>query len=137
MHTVARYAEAHADAAGLAQTPIPGLTTVRATTPSGLLHAISQPLVCLVLQGSKLVSMGTQSFAFSAGESLLITADVPTVSQITQASVLAPYLSLVLALDLAVVAELVLRDGRGAVGRRRAGAGRADRSRGRRYRACG
>jgi len=104
---VSSYAEAQADAAGLAQTPIPGLTTVRATAPSGLVHAISQPLVCLVLQGSKLVSMGSQSFAFSAGESLLITADVPTVNQITRASVLAPYLSLVLALDLAVIADLV------------------------------
>ncbi len=104
---VSPYAEAHADAAGLAQTPIPGLMTVRATAPSGLVHAISQPMVCLVLQGSKLVTTGTQSFAFSAGESLLITADVPTVNQITQASVLSPYLSLVLALDLAVIADLV------------------------------
>lgn len=104
---VSPYAEAHADAAGLAQTPIPGLMTVRATAPSGLVHAISQPLVCLVLQGSKLVTTGTQSFAFSAGESLLITADVPTVNQITQASALSPYLSLVLALDLAVIADLV------------------------------
>jgi AraC-like DNA-binding protein len=104
---VSPYAEAHADAAGLAQTPIPGLMAVRATAPSGLVHAISQPLVCLVLQGSKRVTMGTQSFAFSAGESLLITADVPTVNQITHASALSPYLSLVLALDLAVIADLV------------------------------
>lgn len=104
---VSPYAEAHADAAGLAQTPIPGLMTVRATAPSGLVHTISEPLVCLVLQGSKQVTMGTQSFAFSAGESLLITADVPTVNQITRASALSPYLSLVMALDLAVIAELV------------------------------
>jgi hypothetical protein len=104
-----RYAEAHADKAGLAQTAIPGLSLVRATSPSGLVHAISQPLVCLVLQGSKRVTMGTQSFAFSAGESLLITADVPTVNQITRASVPAPYLSLVLELDLAVIADLVLQ----------------------------
>lgn len=93
-------------AGGLAQTPIPGLTTVRATAPSGLVHAISRPLVCLVLQGSKQVTMGAQSFAFGAGDSLLITADVPTVSQITRASIAAPYLSLVLELDPAVIAEL-------------------------------
>jgi hypothetical protein len=53
--------------------------------------------------------MGTRAFAFSAGESLLITADVPTVNQITRASVPAPYLSLVLELDLAVIADLVLQ----------------------------
>lgn len=106
LNTVRRYTEVHADPAGLAQTPIPGLATVRATLPSGLVHAISRPLVCLVLQGAKQVAMGTQTFAFTAGESLLITADVPTVSQITHASVATPYLSLVLELDPAVIADL-------------------------------
>jgi len=65
-------------------------------------------LACLVLQGSKAVTMGTQSFAFSAGDSLLITADVPTVSQITRASAAAPYFSLVLDLNLPLIAELAV-----------------------------
>jgi AraC-like DNA-binding protein len=111
LHAVGRYARAHANADGLALTPIPGLATVRATTPSGLLHAVSRPLVCLVVQGSKQVTMGTQAFPFSAGDSLLITADVPTVSQITRASAAAPYLSLALELDLAVIAELAAEMG--------------------------
>jgi AraC-like DNA-binding protein len=109
LKTVRRYTEAYANPAGLAQTPIAGLTTIRSTTPSGLVHAISRPLVCLVLQGSKQVAMGAQTFTFSAGDSLLITADVPTVSQITKASIAAPYLSLVLDLDLAVIAELTVQ----------------------------
>ncbi len=108
LDAVHHYAEAHADPVGLAQTPIPGLTTIRAATPSGLDHAISHPIVCLVLQGSKQVTMGTQTFAFGADDSLLITADVPTVSQITRASAAAPYLSLVLDLDPAVIAELTV-----------------------------
>nr|WP_315189278.1 AraC family transcriptional regulator [uncultured Albidiferax sp.] len=106
LHAVGRYAEAHPHPSGLTPTPIPGLAVARATEPSGLMHAVSQPMVCLVVQGSKLVTTGTQSFAFSAGDSLLITADVPTVNQITRASAAAPYLSLVLPLDLAVVADL-------------------------------
>jgi AraC-like DNA-binding protein len=103
---VRRHAQAHGNAAGIAATPIPGLSTVRATAPSGLLHDVSRPLVCLVLQGGKQVTMGTRAFAFGAGDSLLITADVPTVSQITRATVAAPYLSLVLELDPAVIADL-------------------------------
>lgn len=106
LDTVGHYAQAHADSAGLARTPIPGLAAIRATAPSGLLHEISRPLVCLVLQGSKQVAMGAQSFAFGAGDSLLIAADVPTVSQITQASAAAPYLSFVMELDAAVIADL-------------------------------
>ncbi|ADH90048.1 transcriptional regulator, AraC family [Ancylobacter novellus DSM 506] len=107
LDAVRRHALAHADANGIAPTPIPGLTTVRAIAPSGLVYAISRPLACLVVQGAKQVTLGTQAFPFSAGDSLLITADVPTVSQITRASSGAPYLSLVLELDPAVVAELV------------------------------
>lgn len=108
VNAVRHYADAHADAAGVARPPIPGLALIRSTTPSDLTYAINRPLVALVLQGSKHVTIGNQAFAFGAGDSLLITADVPTVSQITQASAAQPYLSLVLDLDLAVIAELAL-----------------------------
>ncbi|GGJ83900.1 AraC family transcriptional regulator [Pseudomonas matsuisoli] len=103
---VLRYVNTHADDAGLAHTPIPGLTVIRALEPSALMHAICSPLVCLVLQGIKDVAVETRSLRFQAGDSLLITADVPTVSQIVQASPEAPYLSLVVNLDAAVIADL-------------------------------
>ena len=103
---VRRYAEAYADPEGIARTPISGLTIIRAISPSELVYAISKPLICLVVQGSKQVMMGAKTYAFGGGDSLLITADVPTVSQITRASVVAPYLSVVLDLDPAVIADL-------------------------------
>ncbi len=106
LDAVRRHADAHADAHGIAVTPIPGLSTVRATSPSGLVYAISRPLVALVVQGGKQVTLGAQVVDLVPGQSLLITADVPTVSQITRATLAAPYYSLVLELDLALVAEL-------------------------------
>jgi AraC-like DNA-binding protein len=108
LKAVRRYAETYADPAGVARTPISGLTTIRATAPSGLDYAISRPLVCLVLQGTKHVTMGNRAFTFRAGDSLLITADVPTVSRITRASIAVPYFSLVLDLDPAVIADLAV-----------------------------
>lgn len=106
LNAVRRHAEAYADPTGAASTAIAGLTTIRATAPSSLQYAISRPLVCLVLQGTKHVTMGKRSFTFSAGDSLLVTADVPTVSQITHANIVTPYLSLVLELDPALIASL-------------------------------
>lgn len=106
LDAVARYANAHADPDGVAVTPIPGLTLIRAIRPSALQYAISKPLVALVVQGQKRVSMGSDVFDFGAGDSLVITADVPTISQITEASVGRPYFSLVLDLDQALLTEL-------------------------------
>lgn len=111
LDAVRRHADLHTDAAGLGISPIPGLMTVRAYAPSGLQHAISKPMVCLVVQGSKNVTMGAASFDFAAGDSLLISADVPIVSQVTRASLAEPYLSLVLELDQAVIAELAVQMG--------------------------
>jgi len=108
LNAVRRYAETYADPAGVARTPIAGLTTIRATAPSGLDYAISRPLACLVLQGTKHVTMGNRAFTFRAGASLLITADVPTVSRITRASNAVPYFSLVLDLDPAAIADLAV-----------------------------
>jgi len=106
---VRRHGEAHADGHGIARTFIPGLSTVHATAPSELVHDISRPLACLVVQGGKRVTMGTRDFSFGPGASLLITADVPTVSQVTRASAAEPYLSLVVELDSVVIADLNLQ----------------------------
>jgi AraC-like DNA-binding protein len=109
LKAVRRYVDSHADPSGLALTPIEGVFAVRATAPRDLGPAISKPLASLVLQGRKQVAMGTRSFAFGAGDSLVITANVPTVSQITCATASEPYLSFVLELDPAVIAELTLQ----------------------------
>ncbi len=116
LDAVARHGKLHADANGMAPTAVPGLMVVRATAPTGIAHAISRPLICLVVQGAKHVAMGTrdwgthnagtQEFRFGAGDTLLITADVPIASQIIQASHAAPYLSLVMELDPTVIADL-------------------------------
>ena len=111
LNSVRRYAEAHADQNGVAHTPIPGLTVIRETTRTALQYAIAKPLVALVLQGSKRVTMGKKTFDFGAGESLLITAHVPTVSQITRANIGSPYFSLVVDLDTAVIESLVVEMG--------------------------
>ena len=103
---VSRYADAHADMEGVARTPISGITLIRASRPSALQYAISKPLVALVVQGQKRVTMGSDVFDFGAGDSLVITADVPTISQVTSASVGKPYYSLVLDLDQALLTDL-------------------------------
>ena len=107
LEVASRYADTHVDADGVARTSIPGLVILRETAVTELQYAISRPLVALVLQGNKRVSMGAHTFDFGAAQSLLITTDVPTVSQITRASLDKPYYSIVVELDPVVIATLV------------------------------
>lgn len=89
-----------------------------AYAPTQLVKSIHKPLVCLVLQGTKQVTVGADTHAFAAGQSVVVSADVPVVSRITQASRAEPYLALAVELDLAILIDLagqVRRTGGGSV----------------------
>ncbi|TCV96810.1 AraC family transcriptional regulator [Biostraticola tofi] len=101
-----RYADTHADHDGVAATGVPGLTIVRSLHPGELQAAVSRPLIAMLLQGRKRVTTRLDSFEYGPGETMVIAADVPTVSQITQASISAPYYSLVMEFDVAILREL-------------------------------
>lgn len=103
---VRRYANAHVDASGVAPTPFRGVGVVRQLCPGELQVAVQKPLIAICLQGRKRVTMGAASFDYGAGEALVITADVPTISQITEASAAAPYYALALELDPALLRAL-------------------------------
>lgn len=89
--------------------PVRGLNLIRRTTPSDLEHSVEQPLVCLVLQGRKSVNIGRATSSYGAGDTMIVSGNVPMVSRITQASIPNPYLALALELDTAVITELVIR----------------------------
>lgn len=86
---------------------MPGLTIIRALHAGELQLAVNKPLIAMLLQGRKRVSSGAESYEYGAGETLVISADAPTVSQITQASTATPYYALVLELDPAILRDLM------------------------------
>ena len=79
---------------------------MRAYAPTGIMKSIYKPLMCLILQGAKQVTAGPETYTFAAGQSALVSADVPIVSRITRASRAEPYLALAIELDMAVLLEL-------------------------------
>lgn len=82
---------------------LPGLTILRRSAPSDLEASIYEPVICLILQGSKTTSIGDQTVDVGPGWALLVSHDLPVVSRITQASAREPYLAVILSLDLQVV----------------------------------
>jgi AraC-like DNA-binding protein len=82
--------------------PMDGLLLLRQSAPSPIEACLYEPVLCLILQGRKQVSMGEHMLSFGPGECLLVSHDLPVHSQITHA----PYLALVLQIDLATVRRL-------------------------------
>ncbi len=79
-----------------------GLLLFGQRTPSSFESSLYEPVVCLILQGRKETEIGEQTLSFGAGECLLVSHDLPVRSRITEA----PYLALVLELEVASIRRL-------------------------------
>jgi AraC-like DNA-binding protein len=82
--------------------PMEDLLLFRQRSPSPLEASLYEPVLCLILQGGKEVLIGEQTLSFGPGECLLVSSDLPVSSRITRA----PYLALVLKVDLASIRKL-------------------------------
>lgn len=108
---VRTYASRHANNDGLATTPVPGLRMMCVEAPAGDLHSVYRPLVCLVLQGAKRLIVGREERIFSAGQSVIVSADMPVVGRIVEASQSEPYLAVAVELETATLRELAVQMG--------------------------
>ena len=88
------------------QSELPGIAVLRRDRPSGIEASIYRPVICLILRGAKVTSIGEQAASVRAGDALLVSHDLPVVSRITEASRETPYLALILALDLGLLRGL-------------------------------
>lgn len=103
---IRRYSAEHANSDGLALPPVPGLRMMCVDSPRGKLHSTYRPLVCLVLQGAKHLLVGTQQSMCLAGQSVIVSADMPVTGQVIEASARNPYMALAVELDMALLREL-------------------------------
>jgi AraC-like DNA-binding protein len=82
--------------------PMDGLLLLRQDSPSSFEASLYAPVLCLILQGRKQVSIGERTLSFGPGECLLVSHDLPVCSRITKA----PYLALVFEVDVAIIRKL-------------------------------
>ncbi len=85
---------------------LPGLSVFRRDDVSDIEAVIYNPVICLILQGSKVTAIGDQIVELQPGDALLVSHDLPVVSRITKASAQEPYLALILSLDLGLARSL-------------------------------
>lgn len=85
---------------------LPGVSIYRRDEPSDIEAYIYEPVLCLVLQGSKVASTGDRVVNLEPGEALLVSHDLPIVSRITKASLREPYVAVIMSLDLPLLRSL-------------------------------
>ena len=107
---LARKIAAHVPKAGAQATAIPGLTLYRRTAPSPCYPATYEPSLTVFVQGRKRVSLGGTTYLCDESTFLLSALDVPVVSQIVAASEVAPLLSMLLKLDMAMVRGILSQE---------------------------
>jgi AraC-like DNA-binding protein len=93
--------ESENDAARVEKT-LPDLVVLRRSTRSALGPLLYEPVLCLILQGRKIVSTVKHGVSFGPGECLLVSHHLPVTSQVTEA----PYVALVLKVDVATIRRL-------------------------------
>ncbi|MEZ7195168.1 AraC family transcriptional regulator [Pseudodesulfovibrio karagichevae] len=87
---------------------IPGLMLVRYDTPTEPQSAMYEPCICLVAQGAKRVQLGDEEYVYDENHMLITSVGLPVMANVIKASKEAPLLSLVLKIDLRMVAQLMV-----------------------------
>ena len=98
-------ARGHRD--GFHASGFPGLSLARASEPSQPIHVVYVPCLCVVLQGAKSVLVSDERYDYAAGQYLLVALAMPLQGLVTQATPHAPYLGLVLTLDIGLLCEII------------------------------
>jgi len=89
---------------------VPGLTLYRFSRrqPTGI-PLIYTPMVCVMAQGEKRVTLGDQIFRYSANDYLISSLDLPVIGTILHSSEKSPYLSFSVAIEPVALSEMVLK----------------------------
>lgn len=99
----------HTPTDGIHQTPISGVSLVRSCTPTVPMPVVYEPTLCLIAQGRKRVTAGATTYVYDAAKYLVASVDMPVMGSVIEASEEAPYLCLVVDLDMTILSDLALR----------------------------
>ena len=88
-------------------TAVEGLTLLRADGERSPGLVLYRPCLCVVLQGAKRTAFGDLYLECGPGDAVLVGIATPALGRVVRASPDAPYLGLVIELDLAILREVL------------------------------
>ncbi|ABO24918.1 AraC family transcriptional regulator [Shewanella loihica] len=106
---IAKEVERRTQGVDWCETEIAGLDFYRQSAPTSCSVCVVEPSIALVVQGAKAMTLGEQTFRYDPSRFLITSLDLPAKMQVLEASEEAPYLGVVIKLDLAVMSDLMLQ----------------------------
>ncbi|WP_083440618.1 AraC family transcriptional regulator [Aquincola tertiaricarbonis] len=104
--------ERHAPREGVFSTPIPRLSLIRVHRMDHPVHAVHEPALCLLAQGSKRVLLGGEAYVYDPATYLVVSQPLPVSGQVMNATPELPYLAIRLQYDTQELASLLSGMGR-------------------------
>lgn len=89
------------------ETGIPRVAMVQGEVPEHLLAAVYDPMINLILTGSKTMTVGERTFHYDPATYFVMSVGLPAVGAVHPAATGEPYLAVSLTLDPAIVAALI------------------------------
>ena len=108
---------------GAWMTPVPGLNILRVHGTVPPRHMNYRPSLCFVAQGAKETLIGDSTVVYGDMQALIVTVEVPVLSQIAKGSPDKPYIGGTLQLDTDIILDVLTRLDPAAVPRGRPGFG--------------
>lgn len=84
---------------------------LRASRPTAPSHALYTPMLCVIAQGAKQLLIGDETHVYDRGRFLLNSVALPAAGQVIEASAQSPCLWVMIELDAALVASVIVEAG--------------------------
>jgi AraC-like DNA-binding protein len=91
----------------LTETGIPRVAMVQGKIPEHELAAVYAPMINLILQGSKSMTVGARTLHYSPANYFVMSIDLPAVGTVWPAATGEPYLAVALTLEPSIIAALL------------------------------
>jgi AraC-like DNA-binding protein len=101
----------HTPQPGVFETPVPGLSLIRADAPGMPMPTVYEPSLCIIARGAKTVSLGARMLHYDPSHCLVASVDLALIGQVMSAAPDDPYLCCKIDLDQSVLADLITADG--------------------------
>ncbi len=92
---------------GMVDTALDGVRIIRMSSPTEPVSGVMEPMFCVILQGSKLVTIGERTVRYDTASYFVASVELPASGCVCEATPEQPYVGLAMTIDRAMLASVL------------------------------